>query len=502
MEYIISRARAIGTAALEQSNCSNMARMIALVALVCAINIPTISAIRFFTLADVEYYQIPLTWVDSNPFESYYIYPIKGNNLDINDTHVFWPTDTNLYSKFYMNFVHAGEVFFGISQQNFAIQRQQIVLQDLGATMLANDHLGLIKASGSWRPQKPESEGYFEGVGTVSLDFETEDDFTQLDFTKLYMRLVAMFLWLETSNIEKLLNAGYNHEQTPLLHQIASEFRRPEFDELRNKLVGQMNEFIKDIKEEDYHNFEKSAFFCLHNNIKDNQLVMENGEPKGWWVKYPDTMVSWRGLMFQDPIGKFGLTAGVQYWVRDGDNLELVFRGTQMYYWDWKGIDAENFVFQVGPPNDGLGDLRPGGDTIVKPTSIEMGLLRASILNLLPDNKRLPWAPREKLCPDHEAEFANFKANCESASLDARAMESLSSMWVNAKCAHAYARFFPCFQFLLRSSEKFSHGFAGITEFSTVYHLFKETPFKSMYLWSKAKPWDDEFDTTMAMFGH
>ena len=66
-----------------------------------------------------ELYDIPLTKVQQNPLEAIYQYPIKGNKLKLNGTHVFLPTFQKLYSKFYMNFPSENQKLYGFSQQLF-----------------------------------------------------------------------------------------------------------------------------------------------------------------------------------------------------------------------------------------------------------------------------------------------------------------------------------------------------------------------------------------------
>ena len=57
--------------------------------------------------------------VTSNPYESIYQYPMEGNGFKENGTHVFWPYNRTIYSRFYINMAQEGEKLFGISEQNF-----------------------------------------------------------------------------------------------------------------------------------------------------------------------------------------------------------------------------------------------------------------------------------------------------------------------------------------------------------------------------------------------
>ena len=64
-------------------------------------------------------YKIPLRPVTNNPFEAIYQYPMEGNGFKVNGTHVFWPANQKLHSKFYLNLVYENEQLFGISEQAF-----------------------------------------------------------------------------------------------------------------------------------------------------------------------------------------------------------------------------------------------------------------------------------------------------------------------------------------------------------------------------------------------
>ena len=66
-----------------------------------------------------EYYEVPLVNVTKNPFESIYQYPMEGNGFKENGTHVFWPANRKIYSRFYINLANESEKLFGISEQNF-----------------------------------------------------------------------------------------------------------------------------------------------------------------------------------------------------------------------------------------------------------------------------------------------------------------------------------------------------------------------------------------------
>ena len=66
-----------------------------------------------------ETYNVPIVPVTNNPFEALYQYPLEGNGFKENGTHVFWPNDRKIFSKFYINMKYENETLFGISEQNF-----------------------------------------------------------------------------------------------------------------------------------------------------------------------------------------------------------------------------------------------------------------------------------------------------------------------------------------------------------------------------------------------
>ena len=64
-------------------------------------------------------YKVPIVPAPINPFESLYQYPMEGNGFKANGTHVFWPANRKIFSKFYVNMANEGEKMFGISEQMF-----------------------------------------------------------------------------------------------------------------------------------------------------------------------------------------------------------------------------------------------------------------------------------------------------------------------------------------------------------------------------------------------
>ena len=380
--------------------------------------------------------------------------------------------------------VYEGEKFFGISQQIFAPQREQLLFSELGANMVGNDHLAFIKTEGEWRE---------DDFDTDVDDLNDDDDnvsFTSLDYATLISRVQSLLAWLNVSNFKTLFNQAFNPAQLPYLRQL--KYTR-ESELLEQKLRTDMSNFVDGMKDEEYHNFEKSAYMCIHINW-DGIDPTENDGEMGWWIPLKQNFVAWRAINLQKPKAKSMAIVGVVSMNKKQDELELVFKGSQFYHGDYDGIDVKNFGLDMGPPNNTyLADARPPAPE--KPTSIAARNLRDTINNVLVTDQRLPWAPFEKLCPDLDADFDAMKTNCDFNQLEASKAELL-------KCSSAFAKFYPCFSHFLRSSRKYSHGIDGLLELNTVYHMMSEMPWKTVKTLAADEPWDEEFDEAMAMFGH
>ena len=77
--------------------------------------------IRYNTPEAQGTYQIPLVPVEKDPVQALYQYPMESNGFKKSEdgTHVFWPANQKIYSKFYVNLDYDKETFLGISQQAF-----------------------------------------------------------------------------------------------------------------------------------------------------------------------------------------------------------------------------------------------------------------------------------------------------------------------------------------------------------------------------------------------
>ena len=143
------------------------------------------------------------------------------------------------------------------------------------------------------------------------------------------------------------------------------------------------------------------------------------------------------------------------------------------------------------PHAEVITDGRP--DAPEKPTSAQ-AIGTRKMINALVTNNRLAWASREKLCPEFDATFTALKNDCDmDESADTAEME---------KCVPSFAMFYPCFSYFLRPSTKYSHGIDGFIEVSTIYHLIREAPWNIIKAVASEKPWDEEFEVAMEMFGY
>ena len=167
-----------------------------------ALNLNSILSVfkcRFYVFPSHAHpYEVPLTKVQESPFESIAEYPIQGNNFKVNEegTHVFWPMDQKLYSKFYMNMRYENQKFYGFSQQLFGIQRTQNLFPDVITKVAGNDHVAFVKAEGTWKDHySTETEN--------GLDFESEN--IRVTRVQSKLRLLKLFSWFAGANIGKLV---------------------------------------------------------------------------------------------------------------------------------------------------------------------------------------------------------------------------------------------------------------------------------------------------------
>ena len=162
-------------------------------------------------------YHVPINPVSELPFMSINQFPLKGNPFQVNGTHIFWPVDQNLFSKFYMNLRTENEEFYGISQQNF-MEMPHAGLFNFYAQMGTNDHLAFVKVRGPWKDTITKHEDISD-TNQVSQRF--------LDWIKMKFRLKNMaaknllhLRWFKVSNYHSLFNYSLNPEQFKYLKEM------------------------------------------------------------------------------------------------------------------------------------------------------------------------------------------------------------------------------------------------------------------------------------------
>ena len=435
-----------------------------------------------------EPYDIPLTKVQENPLDAIYQYPIKGNKLKLNGTHFFLPTFQKLYSKFYIHFPFENQKLYGFSQQLFDKQNTQILFKDINATLLANDHIAIVKAEGDWKNHVASSsipkKGYVTGDDTKSEDIP----FGAAESTQLTARLYSLLQWFEPLGNYKLVDQFHLKNQVPLLKEMSYS---QEYSTLGDKLRDEMKSYSSNIGNKQYHDFAKSGMMCLHLNLEGFPYTMEEGT-LGVWLPLNRNLVFWRSMFMFEPLQKLMTVVGVVSIHVSQDNLEMVYKGTQLFRTDVEGIDYKNLELYVGPPYD-IQDTRPTPPP--KPNGIAANTARNQIESI-GSNIRTPWAPRKKLCPAHQFDqkFERLKNECPQYFTEPKPFNM-------TLCLDALAKAYPCFNYFLRSSEKFSHGIDGLSEVLVIIHMFREATWEFMKAAAIDEPWDDEMEIALEKLG-
>ena len=156
-----------------------------------------------------------------------------------------------------------------------------------------------------------------------------------------------------------------------------------------------------------------------------------------------------------------------------------------------EGIEVNNLRFDMGPPNVDIPDGRPKAPE--RPGYWTTAAAKLAFASTQSDI-RLPWAARDKLCPDLDKVYKDLAEDCDINFDESGVIDTVN-------CINAFANFYPCLNYLLRASKIASHGIDGLIEFSTVYHVMKEAPFDFFKSIAMEKPWDEEFDEALAMLG-
>ena len=161
--------------------------------------------------------------------------------------------------------------------------------------------------------------------------------------------------------------------------------------------------------------------------------------------------------------------------------MTVVYKGNQLFRADFKGIDFTNMTLYIAPPHN-MSDTRP------IPPQLPTWWQRFTIGNIImsnPSNHYLPWASREKLCPEKsfDSKFDKFAQSCTNP--------------YNPMCLYHLINFYPCFNYFVRSSRKYSHGMDGLAEFLAIGHLTAEAPWRLIKTLASDQPWDQEFETAI-----
>jgi len=421
-------------------------------------------------------YEVPIVNVPTNPFEALYQYPMEGNGFKANDTHVFWPADRKLYSKFYINVAHEGEKLFGISQQIFLETPGESAL--VGATMGANDHLAFVKVEGPWNDGT--SENIEDSNGYSPMDQMDLEDRLMIQRRKLQMYLQ----WSQIANVTGLFRtSATNPAQIPALLQM------PYSSEPEKKLLAEMDEFSADLSQTDYRQFDKSALMCFHINPAGAEVTTEEDETTGWWLPLKQNLLSWRSMAFQKPISALRFTMGLlSLKIDESGNLNAMLQSPQYWKTDVDVVDYKNMELQVAPPNaitHHIPDIRP------QPPALPMEPLATMIregLKALPDDYNLPWMPRDDLCTEEDSKFKQISKACYPFN-------------PSMECAAAFINFYPCLNFYLRPSKIHNHGMDSFNEFVPVVHLMSEMPPSYWKQMAIDKPWEEEFEQAVDDLG-
>merc|ERR1719312_447226 len=317
-------------------------------------------------------------------------------------------------------------------------------------------------------------------------------------------RTKLLFMWF--ANLLKVVR-GQGFLPSQLSHLTDQKYDENKFAQTLKALNDNMDSFSAGIEEEDYHNFEKSSLMCFHLNIEGREETAEEDESGmsylGWWLPLKHNFVAWRAMNVQHPLSKFMSTVGLATIDVKGQNLEVVFQGSQFFRADVQGIDFTNRRLYVSPPNN-LEDNRPH---IPVPDAKDKALAKKlhDLINKLPSSKCLPWADPKKLCPVSQlfttiqpngevvrAGFDTFKEACTNTH------QSPTKFF---QCRNAFANFYPCFSKYLRSSKKCSVGIDSVIDVGVIIHLMSEAPWEYLLMIASDEPWDEEFEKALNLLG-
>ena len=437
--------------------------------------------------------QAPINEATQSPYLSLYHYPIEGNNLIYNETHVFWPTRARLYSRFYTKITYDNQEYYGLSQQVWGENRAQAVYPDIFSSLGNNDHMYFVKAKGGIVDKNHEyiTVHGFGNEKPAEIPFFDEE----LSQFKEKARLMFPFFLQQQKEV---LDSGFYYlaDHIPFMKNMANSV---DPKETLREVKDTMGSFGANITLRHLYGLEKTSTGCLHMNIEGLQIIEENGR-QGAWVPLDKNLLAFRAMYLMDPLVKLVIPSGILSFHIEGQkqdrSVATVFKGVQMF----TSEESEDGL-QLGKSRlDIFNDGRPVNDSRtsapLNPPAFLTELIKNQS-NILPINKCLPWASREKMCPwaEFESIFQKFKLNC--GDLINLPEESKSKQ---EACRDAFVNFFPCFNYFIRPSKKCSRGMDGIGDMRTIFHTFTEVPWDILKRFAWEKPLDDDFEAALTMF--
>ena len=302
----------------------------------------------------------------------------------------------------------------------------------------------------------------------------------------LKMKIDLYFKWYHVANLTALFN-GQAMNPAQIL-QLKNAVYNSESECLEKKLIAEMDAFSSGLSHKDYKRFDKSALMCLHINPGGREVTKEEDGTTGWWLPLKHNFIAWRAMNYQQPLSKSRITTGLLSMTIESGNLNVVFKGTQLWHTDIDGgLDFKNMHLDISPPND-IPDFRP------QPPALPMEPHATAIregFRALPNDYNLPWLPRRKLCPRKDLQ-SRFEQLTKACGYPFKPTED---------CQAEFANFYPCFNFWVRPSKKHDHGMDTMMEFSAILHMFSESPPSYWKATAINKPWDEAFAQAIDILG-
>ena len=325
-----------------------------------------------------------------------------------------------------------------------------------------------------------ESNRYPDMDKNTDLDRSLTD---RIDILK--GKIDLYFKWYHVANISAII-----YEQTVNPAQLAP-LSAASYDSdsecLKWKLLAEMSAFSAGLSSKSYKRYDKSALMCLHINPGGIESSTEGNGTTGWWLPLNHNFIAWRAMGYQQPISALMKTTGLTSMTIDSGNLNVVFKGTQMWRSDVEGLNFKNMQLDIAPPN-ALPDLRPQPPAL--PMEPAATILQAQF-STLPNDYDFPWLPRKQLCSKKafQTRFAQLTTACGFP------------LNPTEDCRAAFATFYPCFNYLLRPSKRHDHGIDTMIEFTILLHVMSESPPTFWRALAIDKPWDAEFAQAIDILG-